>query len=72
MRGEELQRTIWRMQKYGGSFVQGLSALCTRADEINLLKLQDAFPELFQKYGDSGDFAEKQESHDENQLTFAD
>lgn len=38
------------MAKYGGGFVKALSECVFRADDDNLQKLQDAFPEYFEEY----------------------
>lgn len=38
------------MKKYGGGFISSLSEAIIRADEENLKKLQNAFPDEFEKY----------------------
>jgi|TARA_Y100000310_G_scaffold270565_1_gene284482 hypothetical protein len=43
---------IEAMSKYGGSFVQTLAALLSRADPINYAKLKATFPEYFGEYKD--------------------
>lgn len=39
------------MQKHGGSFVKALAECYFRADELNKLRLVNAFHDYFQKYG---------------------
>lgn len=41
---------IAAMRKYGGSFVSALGDAALRADDSNLAKLKEAFPELWFKY----------------------
>lgn len=38
------------MEKYGGSFVKALAALCYRADHINLQKIKSTWPEYWAEY----------------------
>lgn len=38
------------MKSFGGSFVKKLGEAILAADQVNLLKLQRAFPEYFDKY----------------------
>ena len=38
------------MQKYGGGFISALSEAIIKADQENLKKLQNAFPDEFEKY----------------------
>lgn len=42
--------TLEIMRIYGGSFVQGLVDLYSRADEINQKKLEDTFKNYFDQY----------------------
>jgi hypothetical protein len=43
-------RTLDAMTRYGGSFVVALAEACRRADVVNFVRLQTAFPELFEEY----------------------
>jgi hypothetical protein len=38
------------MKKYGGSFVQCLGEACHCADEINLQKIKDTWPDYWNTY----------------------
>jgi len=38
------------MEKYGGGFVKALSECVRRADGFNIIKLREAFPQLFSEY----------------------
>ena len=38
------------METYGGGFVKALAECVRRSDSVNLLKLRDAFPQLFSEY----------------------
>lgn len=59
LEGDELRNTLWAMRCYSGSFGHGISLACAAADSVNSQRLQDAFPELFEKYGPKSDFYEK-------------
>lgn len=37
-------------QRFGGGFISSLSEAIRRADQTNLNKLQNAFPDEFEKY----------------------
>lgn len=56
------------MSLYGGAFVQALASLIGRADEDNLRRIEDAFPEIIEKYGPDGPFAEKVEEEETPEL----
>ena len=47
----QLTRTLAAMAILGGGFVQAMSTAMYRADPDNLQRLQDAFPELAERYG---------------------
>jgi hypothetical protein len=49
---EQDLRVVEAMRRYGGSFVQALAEAASRADDNNLARLKQAFPEYWQKYGD--------------------
>ena len=38
------------MEKYGGSFVKALAALCHRADQSNLAIIKDTWPAYWSQY----------------------
>ena len=38
------------MKRFGGGFISALSEAINKADSENLKKLQNAFPEEFEKY----------------------
>ena len=40
------------MIRHGGSFVRALGQCYQRADEDNMRRLREAFPEVWAKYGD--------------------
>jgi len=42
--------TIKAMRLYGGDFCKALAEACSRADDANLERIKDAFPELWEKY----------------------
>ncbi len=42
--------TIRAMEKYGGSFVSHLGQAARHADDKNLQKIKDAFPEYWKQY----------------------
>ena len=41
---------IENMEKYGGSFVKGLAQCIKSADNTNLKKIKDTFPEYIKQY----------------------
>ncbi len=47
---EEEMKTVEAMEKYGGDFVKALAQCFYRADNDNLKKLEDAFPEYLEEY----------------------
>ena len=49
---------IARMDSYGGSFVSSIAQALRFADPKNRQRLLDAFPDLVQKYGPQGQFAQ--------------
>lgn len=49
---------IARMDTYGGSFVSSIAQALRFADPKNRQTLLDAFPDLVQKYGPQGQFAQ--------------
>ena len=44
------EKTILKMQVYGGSFVRTLAELYVLADAENRAKLEKCFAEIFEKY----------------------
>jgi len=46
----DTMKVIDAMENYGGSFVRALSACIRSADDANIQKLHDAFPEYWGKY----------------------
>lgn len=53
---DEYIRTLRTMQSFGGGFAWNLANAGFVADNPNCKRLQDAFPELFSKYGPGTDF----------------
>lgn len=49
------EQTLEAMEKYGGSFVKNLVVSVRLADPVNLKRLQNAFPEYFEKYRKIGE-----------------
>ena len=47
---DEVMRVSEAMIKYGGSFVEALGRALQQADEINQVKIKNAFPFLWVKY----------------------
>ena len=58
MNPTELHAMIARMDTYGGSFVSSIAQALRFADPTNRQTLLDAFPDLVQKYGPQGQFAQ--------------
>jgi hypothetical protein len=58
MNSTELHAMIARMDSYGGSFVSSIAQALRFADPKNRQRLLDAFPDLVQKYGPQGQFAQ--------------
>jgi hypothetical protein len=58
MNPTELHAMIARMDTYGGSFVSSIAQALRFADPKNRQRLLDAFPDLVQKYGPQGQFAQ--------------
>lgn len=56
LRGDELVYTVRSMRGFGGSFVQHIGAALQTADSSNAVRLQQAFPDLIEKYGPGTDF----------------
>jgi len=54
--GSEYHRTLRTMQCFGGGFAWNIANAGFVADNHNCERLQDAFPELFSKYGPGTDF----------------
>lgn len=50
MSTEHEYKVVEAMEKYGGSFIQALAECYRRADHINFLKLQIAFPAYWKQY----------------------
>lgn len=46
----ESTAAIQAMQDHGGNFVRALAAAWRAADDSNKARLQEAFPEVFQRY----------------------
>lgn len=44
--------TVGAMFDYGGSFAKALAHAASQADPENLRKLREAFPEIWEKYGE--------------------
>jgi hypothetical protein len=57
------------MNQYGGNFVQKLASLIQASDEDNLRIVETAWPDIIEKYGADGPFAEKTEEADQHELT---
>lgn len=53
----DLASTLERMRRYGGNFCTHLANTTAAADPGNRQRLLNAFPEVFQKYGPNGPFA---------------
>lgn len=47
---DDIFRTVENMEAYGGSFVKQLAELARRADPTNLKKIQNTWPEYWEKY----------------------
>lgn len=47
---DEDHATIDKMLEYGGSFVKALALAANMADDENLQKIKDTWPEYWQKY----------------------
>lgn len=43
-------KTIYNMNKFGGSFVKKLAELALLADDTNLKRIKAAWPEYWEKY----------------------
>lgn len=56
LRGDELLYTTRAMRSFGGSFVQHLGSALQTADSSNAVRLQQAFPDLIEKYGPGSAF----------------
>lgn len=56
LEGDEYTNTMLSMRAYGGSFAQHIGQAAAVADSTNRQRLQDAFPDLFEKYGPKSDF----------------
>jgi len=56
LEGDEYLYTLQAMRRFGGSFAQHIGQAAVVADSSNRRRLQDAFPELFSKYGPGTDF----------------
>lgn len=56
LEGDEYTNTMLSMRAYGGSFAQHIGQAAAVADSNNRQRLQDAFPELFEKYGPKSEF----------------
>jgi hypothetical protein len=53
---DEVYQMIFRMEKYGGSFVKALAEAFKVADPTNRQKLIDAFPNYVNEYGPNSQF----------------
>ncbi len=42
------------MRKFGGSFAAALAEAAMRADDNNLQRIKDAFPEMWERYSQFG------------------
>jgi len=47
---DDILRIARNMQNYGGHFAQAIGRALVVADSDNLVRLEKAFPELFEKY----------------------
>lgn len=56
LRGDELLYTTRAMDNFGGGFARAIANALRIADSTNAARLQQAFPELFAKYGPGSDF----------------
>jgi pyruvate/2-oxoacid:ferredoxin oxidoreductase beta subunit len=50
MENNENYEVIEAMEKFGGSFIQALAQCYNTADQINFIKLRDAFPEYWEEF----------------------
>ena len=46
----QIEQVYSNVHKFGGSFVKSLMSAHMRADAENALKIEQAFPEVFNKY----------------------
>lgn len=47
---ERQYKTIEAMERYGGGFVKALALAYMKADPMNKARIEQAFPEVFEKY----------------------
>lgn len=47
---EQDRIVIEAMRKFGGSFAAALALACMKADENNLQRIKDAFPDMWERY----------------------
>lgn len=59
----DLLPTLERMRRFGGHFCTQLANTAAAADPGNRQRLLAAFPELFEKYGPTGPFADNSATH---------
>ncbi len=45
-------KIVSAMEEYGGSFVQALAKAAFRADQVNLQKMKDTWPEYWKEYAE--------------------
>ena len=51
-------RTLWNMREYGGGFASALAEAWLKADSGNSRSLATAFPDLVEKFGPNGGWAD--------------
>ncbi len=56
LEGDDYLHTTRAMRTYGGSFAHNIANAADVADLNNQKRLQDAFPDLFERYGPGTDF----------------
>ena len=59
MTRDELLPTMITMENYGGSFAKNLAKAMLNADEYNLQRIVNAFPELIERYAAFAKIADK-------------
>lgn len=53
---------VCAMERFGGSFVRNLAALCHSADPINMAKIKAAWPEYFEEYAEIAQLAKARDA----------
>ena len=60
----ELLIVAGNMMKYGGNFVQCLASCILAADDNNIIKIKNAFPEYWEQYKNIGGKQDEEEKTD--------